>query len=109
MKLQSKISYSTGALDITERFATPPAEIPAEPGMQHKAVWEHVDLLLRTGEPKGDKKEAEYSIPQGPHMTAYFNGIKAKEGCCGPHGLWAQRVALLGQSNIFLCSRPNKQ
>ena len=76
-----KIGYSAGAWVVMEQFAALPEEIPAESDTPNKPVWEHEDVLLDTGEPKGDKEDVARAIPSGPHMTACFNGA-----CCKKKG-----------------------
>ena len=69
---------------IAERFAALPEEIPAESDTPNKPVWEHKDMLLDTGEPKGDKEDVACVIPSGPHVTACFNGAcRKKKGAGG--------------------------
>ena len=78
-----------------------PEEIPAESDTPNKPVWEHEDVLLDTGELKGDKEDVAHAIPSGPHITAYFDdACQRKEGCWGVHDIWIGRVALLGQSDM---------
>ena len=78
-----RIGYSTGAWAIMEWFAAFPKEIPAESDMPNKPVWEHEDVLLDTGEPKGDKEDVARAIPSGPHVTTCFDGVKWKKKGAG--------------------------
>ena len=56
-------------------------EILPQFDMQNKPVWEHKDLLLDTGEPMGNKKDAECMVPQGPYVIVYFDGAcRQKKG-----------------------------
>ena len=78
-----KISYNAGAWAIAEQFAALPKEIPADSDTPNKPVWEHKDVLLNTGGPKGDKEYATHVIPSGPHVTACFNGACRKKKDAG--------------------------
>ena len=75
-----------------ERFAALPEEIPAKSDMPNKQVWEHEDILLDMGEPKGDIEDVAHLIPSGPHVTACFDGAcRKKKGAggfviCGSEG-----------------------
>ena len=66
--------------------------------MPNKPVWEHEDVPLDTGEPKGDKEDVARVIPSGP---ACFNGAcHKKKGAGGFKNIWVERVALVGQSDM---------
>ena len=56
-----------------------PKEIPAKSDMQHKLVWELVDRLLDTGEPKEDKEEAEYMAPHRMHLIPCLNSMSQQK------------------------------
>ena len=73
MKLQKKIGCSIGAWAIGERFAIPPIEILVKSVTHNKPVWEHVNLLLNTGEPKGIKRMQNLQHPK-MHVIVYFDG-----------------------------------
>ena len=55
-----------------ERFSALLTGIIAELKMQNKAVCEHRDLLFDIGEPQGNKDDTQCTVPQGPHLTAYY-------------------------------------
>ena len=79
-----KIGYSAGAWVIAEQFVALLEEIPAESNTPNKPVWEHKDVLLDMGEPKGDKEDVAHAIPSVPHMTACFDGAcHEKKGAGG--------------------------
>ena len=61
---------------------TLPKKIPAESDMPNKPMWGHENVLLDTGEPKGDKEYAACVIPCSLHMTACFDGA-----CCKKKGV----------------------
>ena len=89
-KLQHKINYSVGTWVITGRFAALPTETPAESDPHNKPMWKHVNLLFYTGELKGDKEEAERTLPQGLHMIIFFDGMcRQKNSAGGFYDLWA--------------------
>ena len=52
--------------------------------MPNKPVWEHEDILLDIGEPKGDKEDAAHAILNGSHVTACFDSAcHEKKGAGG--------------------------
>ena len=51
--------------------------------MPNKLVWDHVDMLLDTGEPKGDKEDMVGATHLGLHVTAYFDSACHKKKDAG--------------------------
>ena len=78
-----KIGYSAESWAIAEQFAALPEKIPAESDTPNKPVWEHKDMLLDTGEPKGDKEDVAQVIPSGPHVTACYDSACHKRKGAG--------------------------
>ena len=58
-----------------EQLVALPKEIPTKLDMHNREVWEHMDMLLNTGEPKRDTENAACTVPQGLHTTVYFDGV----------------------------------
>ena len=64
----ARIGNIMGAWAIVKVFAAPLVKIPVESDILNKPVWENMDFLLDTGEPKVNNEVAECTVPQGPHV-----------------------------------------
>ena len=71
----SKLAIEWGPRSSWNGFIALLAEILIKLDIKSKPVWEHVGFLLNTGEPKGHKEDAECIVPQGLHVTVYFDSI----------------------------------
>ena len=59
---------------IAERLVALLKGIISNLGVQDKPVWEHMDMVLDTGEPQQGKVGIEHLIAQEPHVIAYYDG-----------------------------------